>query len=436
MRLSKRIYNRYDHQCAHLDNAFVIENCAFCSTDLYSAWPTFDLGQLECLGTIQRITNPRCRRIPGRTLRSRFRLPPWPAVRHTVDVNSLARWMTMVLLLGLFISRVQAGFTSLHVFGDGICTTTNGPGGPYYYGNRYSNGRVWVELLAERQGLNYESNKNWSYYGHYSSDLVLNLASFPAPPDASTALFVVWCADADFVWNVNNYGMNTTLWANAINQSLTNHIRAITNLYGKGVRTLIMPNAVDIAKVPLYVNYAEANKSFIRQQILSFNSAFAATLDQLKTSLPGLTFHVPDVFTLLDSVVANPADYGLIKPGTYVLEDLPPAQWSLNGPGTNYLYWDDLNPTAKFHAHLADYVQQFIWPARIGSVTSLAGSIQLNLANLPIGRNGFAEGSRNLAGWTIEANIDSTNATQTIFLPSSGPLQFYRLRFPFSWSWP
>jgi len=45
---------------------------------------------------------------------------------------------------------------------------------------------VWVEVLAQRQGLNYESSKNWSYYGHYSANLVTNVNSFAAPTNANT----------------------------------------------------------------------------------------------------------------------------------------------------------------------------------------------------------------------------------------------------------
>jgi hypothetical protein len=38
--------------------------------------------------------------------------------------------------------------------------------------------------------------------------------------------------------------------------------------------------------------------------------------------------------------------------------------------------------------------------------------------------------------WTSEESITSTNATQTIIVPASGPQQFYRLNLPFAWSWP
>jgi phospholipase/lecithinase/hemolysin len=351
----------------------------------------------------------------------------------------------IALLLGPLVFPAQAAFSSLYVFGDGVCSTTNGPGGSLYYGNRFCNGRVWVEVLAQRQGLgansitnvswSYSSN-NWSYYGHYSSQLVTNVNNFTAPLDASNALFVIWCADADFVWNVQNYGTNITQWTNAINQSLTNHFKAITNLYhAKGARTLILPNAVDLTKVPHFSH--SANKSFIRQRTIDFNATFTTTLvNQIKTNCPNITIYVPDVFTRLDDMVAHSTNYGLIKPGTFVWEDLPPTEWGLDGPGANYVFWDDLNPTAKAHAVIAEVVQQLISPAQISNLTLLNGSNRLDVANLPIGRDGFVEGCTNFDGWTTEANITSTNATQTTFVPASSPLRFYRLRFPFTWSWP
>jgi hypothetical protein len=352
-------------------------------------------------------------------------------------VKNLVRWTLLVALFGSASLCAPAAFTSLYTFGDGACTTTNGPGGQYYYGKRYSNGRVWVELLAQWQGLAYDSNKNWSYYGHYSSNLVIDVNRFTKPVDSDTALYIVWACDADFVWNVQNYGANLAQWTNSINRSLTNHFNIITNLYyAKGARTLIMPNAVDLTKVPFYLNYDPANKSFIRQRTAEFNSRFAALLTNAIASLPGLTIYSPDIFSLLDDVVANPVNYGLIKPETYVILDLPPTQWALNGPGTNYVFWDDLDPTAKFHMVIADAVQRLVSPVRIRNIVASAGSNRLDLVNVPIGRSGIVEESVDFAGWTFAQNVNANTATQSLFVPASGPVQFYRLRFPFAWFWP
>jgi phospholipase/lecithinase/hemolysin len=348
-------------------------------------------------------------------------------------------------LSGLAVFPTQAGFTSLHIFGDGVSTTTNAPAGAFYHGNRYANGRVWVEVLAEQQGLEYDSKKNWSYFGHYSANLVANVNSFPAPPDANTALFVVWVNNADFVYDMNNYTPYTTnnlaVWTNAINQSLTNHLTAIQTLYAKGARTLIMPNAADVTQVPFYVRSSSANRAFVRQRVIDFNAAFAATLSQASASLPGMTIHIPDIFALFDDVLAHSAHYGLtnaLENGLSVdaLSDASLTDKSLDGPGSNYIFWDYLDPTSRFHAVIADIVQQLISPVQISTITSIDGTNQLDVATLPIGRDGFVEGSTNLVNWTSKEGIISTNATQTILVPASGSQQFYRLRFPFAWSWP
>jgi phospholipase/lecithinase/hemolysin len=356
-----------------------------------------------------------------------------------------------VLLFGLAVCSAQAAFSSLYIFGDGVSTTTNNTSGltTYYYGKRFSNGRVWVEVLAQRQGLGANSitNVNWSYSTNncsylydLSSDLVKNVGNFNAPTNATNALFIVWVNDADFVNDVINDATNTTLWTNDMNLSLTNHFNAITNLYAKGARTLIMPNAVDLSKVPDYQNYAAATNGFIRQRIIDFNAAFTTTLmNRLRTNCPGITIYVPDFFALLDNMLTNAAAYGLTNAGIDALDDLSLTNLSMTGPGANYIWWDGQDPTAKAHEIMADVVQQLISPVQITNLTLLDDENQLDVANMPIGLNGFVDGTTNLApmNWVTQANFNSTNATQAVFVPASDSQQmFYRLRFPFAWSWP
>jgi phospholipase/lecithinase/hemolysin len=239
---------------------------------------------------------------------------------------------------------------------------------------------------------------------------------------------------------------NIVTWTNAINQSLTNHYMAVTNLYAKGVRTLIMPNAVDITEVPQYdslIMSSPAVRNFIRQQVVNFNTAFVATLNRAKTNCPSLAIYVPNFFDLLDNVLTNAAAYGLtnaLSSGVSIdaLDDSSLNNKALNGSGTNYIFWDRTDPTAKLHAVLADIAEQLISPAQITNLTLLNGNSQLGVASLPIGLNGFVDGTANLApaNWTSVTNVVSTNATQTIIVPVSGPMQFYRLHFPYAWSWP
>jgi hypothetical protein len=99
-----------------------------------------------------------------------------------------------------------------------------------------------------------------------------------------------------------------------------------------------------------------------------------------------------------------------------------------------------MDPTAKVHMWMANTVQQLISPVRISQITSLNGSNQLVMANVPIGQNGLVIGRTNLVlgNWTTNANanFNSISATQSVFIKPSGPQWFYRLKFPYSWIWP
>ena len=193
--------------------------------------------------------------------------PPTSPPNRNLNPNPqpLLPFALALVLLATPVAPAQGGLSSLYVFGDGVSTTTNNINpsvADFYYGHRFCNGRVWVEVLAQRQGLPYDPARNWSYFGHYSTELVANLNRFTAP-DVGTALVVVWVSDADFVYTLNNidppYNTNLHLptWTAAINQSLTNHWLAIQSLYAKGARQIVMPNAVDISKVPYYAYLGE-----------------------------------------------------------------------------------------------------------------------------------------------------------------------------------
>jgi phospholipase/lecithinase/hemolysin len=422
-------------------------------------------------------------------------------------VKTLKQFAAFTLIFGSLAFSAQAGFSSICIFGDSLSTTTtnNFWPTPYYYGQRYSNGRTWVEVLAQRQGLGANSitNVNWSFssnnlsfYGNYSALLVTNINKFAAPANATNDLFILWVDNADFVGDVNaiikNNGTNQTQWTAAISQHLANHFSIITNLYAMGCRTLIAPNAVDVTEIPEYNNSPAAWRAFVRQQIISFNTGYAAMLQQVSASSPGLTIYNPDIFSLLDNVLTNAASYGLtnalydagVGTGPQSIDVIDAYYYgllnstALNGPGANYVFWDAISPTAKMGEVIADYVQQYISPVQISGITAVNGSNQvnvtLNVANLPVGLNGFVDGCTNLAqaNWTPVTNFNSVATLQPISLtappfvlpdgytnysgggpidinpndpPStntaSGPpfvsmAQFYSLRFPFAWQWP
>ena len=399
-------------------------------------------------------------------------------VDYTVRVKKLFRFTLGLYLLVSTALSASAAFSSLYVFGDTLSATADptSSGPPYYYGQRWSNGRVWVEVLAQRQGLKYDVTKNNSYWDHNSADLVTDVNNFIAPSDVANDLFIVWVCNADTFDSAStalnnsstdpNYLLNQFIGANI--QAQANHLQIILNLYNKGVRTLVLPNAVDISQIPAY--NAGNLTGVLHAGCVDYNARFSNTISQARAMCPGLTIHTPDFFTLLNNVLANPASYGL-KNAQYggfnidALEDLNPS--SLNGPGTNFVFWDPQDPTAQFHEIIADVAQQIISPVQISQLTVLNGSNRLDLANMPLGLNGFVEGVTNLTlgNWAFVTNFNSSVVAQSVFVvaaplpppvaasgsggstdpnnpgngtyfPPFNPAQFYRLHFPYSWSWP
>ena len=357
----------------------------------------------------------------------------------------------ITVLLGLLfmsgLAPVQAAFTSLYAFGDGVSTTTNNtsPGVTNYYGQSFCNGRVWVEVLAQWQGLAYDSNKNWSYFGHYSDNLTNDVDTFTAPGDVGTALFLVWINNADFVYALNDPSFGPPynssklpLWTNYLNISLSNHTTAIQTLYNKGVRTLVMPNVVDLSNVPNYSSLVTSNKTFIRQRIVEYNLKFTGILSNSMAALPGLKIHQPDTFLLFENLMTNAASFGLTNPGIDAIDDLYDGLGNptFAGPGASYIFWDFLHPTAKFQMLIAERAQQMLAPLTISKITSVGVSNKLDFLNLPVGRNGVVESSTNFLNWTTAATVTVTNPVQSIFVPVTTPRNFYRLRLPFVWIYP
>ena len=379
-------------------------------------------------------------------------------------------------------------FTSLYVFGDALSTTTDNTyySAQYpkqYYGKRYSNGRVWVEVLAQRQGIPIATN--WSYFDNDSTSVVVNVKSVSSIP--TNALVVLWCNNSDlYDLAVNNGTENTGQWNTAISQDQTAEYNTIVQLHAKGARTIIMPNVVNLGEVPGFdQSYTPAYLNYIQQECIAYNVAFSNTLNQARTTYHDMTIYQPDFFSLLNNVLAHAGSYGLTNVLSYgepidAIDALGSAA-ATNGLGDNYVYWDELDPSAKFHEIIADTVQQQISPVQISSLTVLSAQPQgatslFNLENIPVGLNGFIDGTTNIGQanltWTPITSFSSTSTSQSFvantppipvvveaggygsIYPGSGSsgsessnnngastnslgyIQGFRLRFPLTWSWP
>lgn len=207
-----------------------------------------------------------------------------------------------------------------------------------------------MEVLAQRQGLTLPDANNDSYFDHNSSDTLTDVKNFSVPPDVSNDLFVVWVCNADMYDDWQNV-LSLSQWQAANNVTLTNHFKIITNLYALGVRTLILPNAVDVSKIPA-INISGSYTNTVRAGCMDFNARFASTLTQALAVCPGLTIYSPDYFTLLNKVLTNAAFYGLtnaLKNGLSVDASGSVSSLNLsNGIGPAYIFWDSTDRAPGF----------------------------------------------------------------------------------------
>ena len=381
----------------------------------------------------------------------RFRICP-SLVKIVVCLVSCLVW------LGPGAPRSLAGFSSMYVFGDSLSAVSGG-GTQYppppgisvdnYWNGRFSNGQVWVEYLAARQGIPFNANNNFCGFGNDSSLIYHNLVygNWHRPPDISTALYVLWSACSDcFVMQFYGAFTGTNYWSEGISIEMTNITATVDLLYRQGMRTLLLPNAVDVSVVPFFTdtmvtlgvyatNDLPALLTDLRSHIVQYNEALAVTINQMRMQYAGLTIYAPDFYTQFNAVRNDPGRYGITVENIDVLEDPALADKSFNGPGANYLFWDYLHPTTKVHAAVANFIQQLVTPVRINRFLRQGSRYRFDFVDLPIGRTGALESADRLqppVDWTPRASVAVTNTTQTVFLPANGLANpcFFRLNFP------
>lgn len=251
-------------------------------------------------------------------------------------------------------------FTRIFVFGDSLSDSGNlyrlsggYPPAPYFEG-RFSNGRVWVEQLADALGLTIRAGDNYAVggatTGFVNSNDGLNgrdypglldeVASFAATRDTAEAdgvLFVVWAGANDFFLALQN-GQDP---ADLIQNGVGNTAQAIQQLWQSGARHILVANVPDLGLTPFAraLNIGTA----VTQLSAVYNQALNAALDDLAAA--GIPTIRVDAFATLRAMVAQPAEFGF----TNVTEPLR----FVGGNAAEFLFWDPVHPTTAGHAVFA-----------------------------------------------------------------------------------
>lgn len=203
---------------------------------------------------------------------------------HATDWLDMRKWKFValaVLIAGVPSVPARAGFTQIVSFGDSISDTGNTflaagiPGAPYFEG-RFSNGPVWVEVLAGLIGvappapsLVGGTNNSWggaetgvgpSFMG--TPNLGTQVAAFVAANTlAPTQLVTITGGGNDFL----NAGQNDPI------VPVNNISSAITGLVASGGRNFIVANLPRLGQVPATAGLPAANRDALDVLSLTYN---------------------------------------------------------------------------------------------------------------------------------------------------------------------
>jgi phospholipase/lecithinase/hemolysin len=292
-------------------------------------------------------------------------------------MNRINMYRCSAILTSILVmtgTTVAAPFSELVVFGDSLSDTGNANLGflgggvaavpPYFDGN-FTNGPVWVEVLADRLGLpapepslaggtNYawggaETGPGLSFFGTPNVGMQIN--SFVADRGRfhGDELIVVAAGSNDFTWQPP--------WG--VGHAVKNLRAHIADLAAIGGTTFLIANSPAAGHLP-----TQFNKLLDRE--------LARLDDRLKVTI--LPF---DMASVEAAMRQNPADFGLTNltdpacPGCGIGIPAPDAADTIVPNPDEYFFWDDIHRTRVVHRVVGEAAAVLFAPSAVSLVPSV-----------------------------------------------------------------
>ncbi len=236
------------------------------------------------------------------------------------------------------------------VFGDSLSDNGNAfelsgfPPPPYWEG-RFSNGRIWVEQLANQLGLDPDAISDHAVGAVLAGD-VLNAQVLPYVAALGgqvddAALYTIWAGANDVFVLLATPGADPAVVIGAAIQDLSD---AIDALLAAGARHVLVVNLPDLAATPqLLATRDPAVIAAARAATLAFNDALGQAVLALEL-LHGVDVRELDAFSLHRSILASPRNFGFKEVAAPAFDGLHVAR-----SPDEFLYWDEVHPTTAAH---------------------------------------------------------------------------------------
>jgi len=243
------------------------------------------------------------------------------------------------------------------------------PDGSYAKGGHHvSNGATWVEQFARGQGLSGSTRpalrnigikaSNYAVGGARAADYScrFNLADQLAvyQQDFSAA-----SESTLFVFELGGNDVRDALVTqdpSVIAVALNNISNAVQVLYAQGARNFLFVNIPAVGATPAVkmLDIQFGGVGIIINAANALTEGFNSNLAQLQAvlnTLPDMDIRTLDLYALLNNIIADPSDYGIINTEqACVTPNVAP--FTCKNPDT-YLFWDGIHPTKVVHDIMA-----------------------------------------------------------------------------------
>lgn len=254
----------------------------------------------------------------------------------------------------VFPTRRFEPINGLYVFGDSLSDVgsvfraTGGmyPPHPTYFQGRYSNGRVWVEYLADRLHLSSSQTNNFAYGGATTGSdrnslvpgLLTQVQSFTQTHQQTlpNALYVLWAGANDYLQGVSGATV-----------PVENVTRAISSLADVGAKNILVASLPDLGQLP--ATRTGVNSASLSALTQAHNQGLRRSLKLLSQQYSDLQIVTLDANTLYREAITNPKAFGF----TNVISACLSGSYACGNPD-QFLFWDGIHPTTAAHRILGE----------------------------------------------------------------------------------
>lgn len=289
----------------------------------------------------------------------------------------------LALALLMFHGNIWAGngFDKIYFFGDSLSDPGNVyaltgmtskapydlvPSAPYAIGGQqFSNGKTWAQRFAQNLRLNSSGkpaltspgkNGNYAFGGARarmgSGSLVpssleqVGLFLIDHPVADSDALYVVQFGGNDIRDALESF--DPSIVGDAVTAIIDKDFGVIKTLYDRGARHFLLVGAPNLGLTPAVAQQGPGATFFAELFSTEFNNGLALGAGLLQFLHPDISITQLDIFSILQSVVDTPENFGIENVTDPCLTFDVKSGAKCSQPEA-YVFWDGIHPTSVIH---------------------------------------------------------------------------------------